>query len=58
MSTNMLRQYITDTHGKRIAMVVATGPNEIGWSLCHRNDQFDRKKGAVIAESRARNVCQ
>ena len=51
----MLTKYVRDERGKRVGVVVATGKTNVGWSLCHRTDRWDRAKALTIAEGRAIN---
>lgn len=36
-----------------IGVVVSTSLGEIGWSLCHKDDKWDKEKGKTIAINRA-----
>jgi len=49
----MLVEYIKNSKGKRIGVVVATSPGTIGWSLCKKCDRFNPNLGLRIAEGRA-----
>lgn len=42
--------------GKKIGVVVAVGPNQIGWALCRKTDVFNASLGVRIAEGRARSL--
>lgn len=49
----MLVQYVRNEKGEKIGCVVAESPINIGWSLCHKTDRFDKSKGKMIAHNRA-----
>jgi hypothetical protein len=56
---NVLEKKIEDgkcwvrvSKGKRVGMVVSNGYNSVGWSLCNKDDEFDREKGLQIARQR------
>lgn len=60
--SNIIKQYVRHTKGKRAnvpyAVLVAvedeTGTYvDVGWSMCHGNDHFEKKKGTLIALNRA-----
>lgn len=44
---------LVDVGSKRIGVIVAIGPGEIGWSLCNPLDKFDKKYGKQVAVARA-----
>jgi len=44
---------LTKVRGKIFGVMVAIGPDVIGWSLCDPRDDFDRAKGITIALGRA-----
>jgi hypothetical protein len=50
----MIFGYVKNENGKRIGVVAATSPDNIGWSMCHiPKDKFDKKLGLQIAVGRA-----
>jgi hypothetical protein len=49
----MLVKYLR-RDGKPFACIVASGPGMIGYSVCHRNDNFDKVRAREIASGRAR----
>lgn len=49
----VLIKYIRTKWNKPIGVVVAVDRNKIGWSACHKNDQWDREKAKTIAIERA-----
>lgn len=50
----MLVQYIRNpVNNAPYGAVVAIGPGEVGWSLCHRKDRFSKKIAVEIAAGRA-----
>lgn len=51
-----LIQYIRDVNKKPIGVVVAVDRNKIGWSLCHKDDKWDREKALKIAIGRAWSI--
>ena len=53
MTPVTIKQYVRDQHGHPRGLVLAAGPNEIGWSLCHKSDKFDKELGEYIAFNRA-----
>ena len=62
--SNMIKQYVRYTKGKRLnvpyAVLVAVEDEsgafvDVGWSLCHGNDHFEKKKGTMIAINRAKS---
>mgnify|MGYP001615904745 CR=1 len=52
LNVKVLVKYIT-RRCKRIGCVVATGKNVVGWSLCNKEDGFDRRIALGMALSRA-----
>ena len=40
--------------GKPIGVIVAVSKEELGWSLCHKKDIWDKKLGLLIATKRAK----
>lgn len=48
----MLVQYIRQGN-KPFACVVAIGAGQVGWSLCHPKDSFNKKRAVEIASGRA-----
>lgn len=56
MKEKMIKQYVKDKKGQPIGVMVAVLNEDVvtfGWSLCHKSDQFSKKKGTMIAENRA-----
>jgi len=49
----LLTRYIRDSHRKPIGVVMSTGLNEVGYSLCNKKDAWDKEKGKMIAFRRA-----
>ena len=49
----MLVKYVRNAKGRRVGVVVATGKTNIGWSLCHRTDKWDKKKALIMAKGRS-----
>ena len=49
----MLVKYIRNEHGHPTGVVVATGKDQLGYSLCHPRDTFDKQKALLIAQRRA-----
>lgn len=45
--------YLRDANGERYGVICATSPDNIGWSLCHPNDQFCKATGRFKARKRA-----
>ena len=39
--------------GKPRGCLIAVGKNKIGWSLCHKNDVFNKEMARKIARGRA-----
>lgn len=36
-----------------VGVVVAIGPNQVGWSLCKKGDRFDKQFAVEVAQDRA-----
>lgn len=58
MKEKMIKQYVRNSKGVPKGVLVAVQQNDglnvsFGWSLCHKSDQFDKKKGTMIATNRA-----
>lgn len=49
----MLVKYIRDNAKRPIGCVVAVAPDAVGWSVCHPNDEFDKRRAVEIARGRA-----
>lgn len=49
----MLVKYVRNNKNSKIGVVVATGRDRVGWSMCHRLDKFDKAKALKIAKGRA-----
>ena len=53
----MLVRYIRDEKTRKpYGCVVATGAGQVGWSLCHPNDNFSKKLARTIASGRAQTM--
>jgi hypothetical protein len=50
----MLVQYVRDKKGMPYAVVVATDSDQIGYSVCNKNDTFIKDRGKDIAEGRSK----
>ena len=49
-----LVKHVRDFWNVPVATIVALSPNMIGVSICNKKDHFNRHRGTVIAEGRAR----
>jgi len=49
----MIFEYVRNAKGKKIGVVVALSPYQIGYSLCKKCDKFDPELGMRIARGRA-----
>lgn len=49
----MIFNYVRDKNRQKIGIIVAYGPNEIGWSLKRKTDLWNDKMGFSIAMARA-----
>lgn len=49
----MLVKYVRDIIGNPVACVVAVGPRQVGWSVKHQKDQFNKDIAKKIAKGRA-----
>jgi hypothetical protein len=49
----MIVQYVRDLNRNPVGVVVAIGPDQVGWSVCHPKDRFDKVRGLNIAIGRA-----
>lgn len=49
MKSDVLMKYVRDRKGRKVGMLVGhllgTGICEIGWSRCHKDDDFSREEG-------------
>jgi len=52
----MLIQYLRNNERVPYGIVVATGINQIGWSLCNPRDIWNRELGMSIAKGRASHI--
>lgn len=57
----MLVKFIRKGRGRAVGVVVATGPKQIGWAVCHRNDMLpgrviDKDIAISIAKGRSFEV--
>ena len=50
----VLIQYIRNNHGQPRGCVVATGRNQVGWSLCNKKDIFNKERALQIAMGRVK----
>lgn len=50
---SMLVKYVRNDKRAKIGVVVAIGKGQVGWSMCHRLDKFDKAKAIKIAKGRA-----
>lgn len=52
----MLKEYVRDSNGQPIGVIISDKLDDdkihFGWSLCHENDPYDKKKGLTIAIGR------
>lgn len=48
-----LIKYVRDNKGHPRGVLIATSKNCIGFSLCRKNDKFNKKEGKKIALTRA-----
>lgn len=48
-----LMEYVRDDKGHPRGMVVAVGAGNVGWSKCHKTDQFNKDLAYRIAYGRA-----
>ena len=51
----ILIKYKRNDHGHPIGVLVATGREEVGFSLCNKKDKWDKEKALMIAIRRAEN---
>jgi len=49
----MVVRYVRDEKNNPFAVIVATGKNKIGLSLCSPEDKFNKKEGLRLATERA-----
>lgn len=54
MKKKVLVQYYYQPKNVLRGVVVAVDREAVGWSLCHDNDEFSKKKGINMAIGRAR----
>ena len=57
----MLVKFIRKSRGQAVGVVVATGPKQIGWAVCHKNDMLpgkviDKTVAIEIAKGRSMEV--
>lgn len=56
----ILVKFIRKGHGRLVGAVVASGKNQIGWSICNKVDRldgkFDKQKAISIALGRSLRV--
>lgn len=52
----MIVQYIRDEKRNPFGVVVATSPNNIGYSICNPKDHFTKKKAKAVALTRAQSM--
>lgn len=50
-----LRQFLRDENGQPCGLLVAVGNGQVGWSVTHRNDHFNKDIAVRIARGRAFN---
>lgn len=50
---NIVIKYVRDNNRKPIGVVVAIDSNKIGWSMCHKDDRWNKDMGKTIAINRA-----
>ena len=48
-----LMQYIRDNKNQKRGCLIAVGPGQVGFSLAHKKDKFDRYLGFEVAMIRA-----
>lgn len=58
MKSQMIKQYVRNKKGVPIGVLVAVQSEDksvvsVGYSLCHKHDHFEKKKGTMIAVNRA-----
>ena len=51
----MLVKYVRNKKKKKIGVLVATGRDQVGWSLCRKTEKFDSNKGIDIAMIRTKS---
>lgn len=56
MSKKVLIQYVRDNKRKPIGVVVATDLGKVGWSLCHKDDKWDKNIALSTAINRADDI--
>lgn len=52
----MIVQYIRDENRNPFGVVVATSPNNIGYSICNPKDHFSKKEAKAVALTRAQEL--
>ena len=55
MEKRLFIRYLRE-EGVPFGVVVAVGPGQLGWSMCSKKDQWNRRLGLTIAEGRAHKV--
>jgi hypothetical protein len=53
VSNTKLVSYLRDEDRNPVGVMVAIGPNQIGWAFCNKKDRFNKKLGVKIALNRA-----
>lgn len=48
-----LRKYLRDKNGNPCGVLIALGKGQVGWSVVHPQDSFDKELGVRIARGRA-----
>lgn len=54
----ILIEYYRNENGIRQGVVVSTGKNIVGWSLCNKKDKFEKERGIQIALARANKISE
>jgi len=49
----MIFEYVRNKYGHRLGIVCAIEKKDIGWSLCQKQDEFNKDFGLMIAKGRA-----
>lgn len=52
-NVKLLVKYVRNKKGHPIGVVVAIDKNKIGWSMCHKDDKWNKEFGKNIAVNRA-----
>ncbi len=60
MAGQILVKYIRKGHGRLVGAVVASSTNQIGWSVCNKEDmprgKFDKKEAVRLALERSKEI--